>query len=56
MVPDNGDGGSDGDWKKWILDPVVGFTAVSHPIATAAMMRRDLGGMISLFFGFINSN
>ena len=48
MVPDNGDGGSNEDWKKWILDPVNGFLPVSHPIATAAMMRRELGGKFFL--------
>lgn len=44
VVPDNGNGGTDADWKKWILDPNAGFGAIAHPIGTAAMMRRDLGG------------
>lgn len=42
-VPDHGDGGSDADWSAWIEQ---NFGAVSHPIATAAMMRRDLGGVV----------
>ena len=47
-VPDNGDGGSDADWKKWIVQSgsSAGFSAVSHPIGTAAMMRRSLGGVV----------
>ncbi|KAH8091359.1 alcohol oxidase [Cristinia sonorae] len=46
VVPDNGDGGSDADWKKWILNPNAGFAAVAHPIGTAAMMKRSLGGVV----------
>ncbi|THH30273.1 hypothetical protein EUX98_g3938 [Antrodiella citrinella] len=46
VVPDNGDGGSDADWTKWILDPNAGFSAVDHPIGTAAMMKRSLGGVV----------
>ena len=42
-VPDNGDGGSDADWTAWVQHT---FEAVSHPIGTAAMMRRDLGGVV----------
>ena len=46
-VPNNGDGGSDADWKKWInKDGNTGFGAVSHPIGTAAMMKRSLGGVV----------
>lgn len=42
-VPDpTGDGGSDADWRAWILSV---FSSNSHPIGTAAMMRRDIGGM-----------
>ena len=40
---DNGRGGSDAAWAPWIRD---NFIAVSHPIGTAAMMRRDLGGVV----------
>jgi choline dehydrogenase len=43
-VPDNGDGGSDSAWKSWITDKNGGFAAVAHPVGTAAMMRRSLGG------------
>ncbi|KAI8969674.1 alcohol oxidase [Trametes punicea] len=47
-VPDNGDGGSDADWKKWIVKPgpSAGFASVAHPIGTAAMMKRSLGGVV----------
>lgn len=44
-VPDDGEGGSDADWKKWIMQPgAAGFASVGHPVGTAAMMRRSLGG------------
>ncbi|KAH9851989.1 alcohol oxidase [Lenzites betulinus] len=47
VVPDNGDGGSDADWEKWIVQPGdAGFASVAHPIGTCAMMRRDLGGVV----------
>ncbi|OBZ79543.1 Glucose oxidase [Grifola frondosa] len=48
LVPDNGDGGSDADWESWILTPGanVGFQSVAHPIGSAAMMRRDVGGVV----------
>ncbi|KAH8111183.1 glucose oxidase [Phellopilus nigrolimitatus] len=48
VVPDdNGFGGSDAAWHKWIQAPSPnGFSAVSHPIGTAALMRRDLGGVV----------
>ena len=35
--------GSDAAWSSWILSK---FNAVSHPIGTAAMMRRELGGVV----------
>ena len=40
-VPDNGNGGSDVDWSSWIRSD---FFSVAHPVGTAAMMRRSLGG------------
>lgn len=44
-VPDNGNGGSDADWKKWIVQSGNnGFSSVAHPVGTAAMMKRSLGG------------
>ncbi|KII83946.1 hypothetical protein PLICRDRAFT_46723 [Plicaturopsis crispa FD-325 SS-3] len=46
VVPNNSDGGSDADWKAWILDPDAGFSSVAHPIGTAAMMKRSLGGVV----------
>jgi hypothetical protein len=45
-VPNNDQNGTDADWKKWIRAASPdGFSAVSHPIGTAAMMKRSLGGM-----------
>jgi len=44
IVPDqNNNGGSDKDWKSWVNGT---FTPVHHPIATCAMMRKDLGGVV----------
>ncbi|KZV75302.1 GMC oxidoreductase [Peniophora sp. CONT] len=40
MVPANA---SDADWEDWILEA---FDGNSHPIGTAAMMRRSLGGVV----------
>ncbi len=46
-VPDDGNGGSDANWKKWIAKTGgQGFSAVSHPIGTAAMMKRSLGVVV----------
>ncbi|KAF7980096.1 hypothetical protein HWV62_39910 [Athelia sp. TMB] len=46
-VPNNGVNGTDADWTKWITAPSPnGFSSVSHPIGTAAMMRRELGGVV----------
>ncbi|KAJ7674067.1 alcohol oxidase [Mycena polygramma] len=42
-VPDNSLRGSDAAWQTWIKN---GFSSVAHPIGTAAMMRRDLGGVV----------
>lgn len=42
-VPDNAERGSEQAWRSWIWD---NFNSVSHPIGTASMMRRGLGGMI----------
>jgi hypothetical protein len=50
-VPNNGQNGTDADWKKWITAPSPnGFSAVSHPIGTAAMMKRSLGGKSLRYF------
>ncbi|KAJ2923425.1 hypothetical protein H1R20_g13669, partial [Candolleomyces eurysporus] len=43
-VPDNANRGSDQDWKNWIR---ANFNAVSHPVGTCAMMRRNLGGVVN---------
>ncbi|KAJ7171206.1 alcohol oxidase [Mycena filopes] len=42
-VPDNASRGTDAAWQKWIK---AGFSSVAHPIGTAAMMRRSLGGVV----------
>jgi choline dehydrogenase len=42
-VPDHGDGGSDADWSQWIKST---FVSVAHPVGSAAMMRRGLGGVV----------
>ena len=42
VMPDpNGDGGADADWEAWIR---ATYISNDHPIGTAAMMRRELGG------------
>lgn len=40
---DDGRGGSDEAWYDWLME---NFAAVLHPIGTAAMMRRGLGGVV----------
>jgi choline dehydrogenase-like flavoprotein len=47
-VPPGNDGnggntGSQSDWEIWVKKK---FAPVSHPIATCAMMRKDLGGVV----------
>ncbi|GJE89375.1 GMC oxidoreductase [Phanerochaete sordida] len=43
-VPDpDGDGGSDADWETWIREVYV---AGDHMVGSAAMMRRELGGVV----------
>lgn len=46
-VPDNAQRGSDADWRTWIKG---NFDTVAHPIATAAMMKRSLGGQYKIVF------
>ncbi|KAL0580899.1 hypothetical protein V5O48_001093 [Marasmius crinis-equi] len=43
-VPDGADRGSDAQWRSWIQGA---YTPVAHPIGTAAMMRRSLGGVVN---------
>ncbi|EDR06224.1 uncharacterized protein LACBIDRAFT_174286 [Laccaria bicolor S238N-H82] len=43
-VPDGPDRGSDQAWKSWIQQG--NFDSVAHPVGTAAMMRRSLGGVV----------
>ncbi|KAJ7207349.1 hypothetical protein C8J57DRAFT_1070989 [Mycena rebaudengoi] len=43
QVPDDANRGSDAAWQTWIKN---GFASVAHPIGTAAMMRRSLGGVV----------
>ena len=45
-VPDNSQRGTDAAWASWIKQT---FVPVAHPIGTAAMMRRSLGGTLPLF-------
>ncbi|KAJ7113056.1 alcohol oxidase [Mycena epipterygia] len=40
VVPDNG---TDADWQAWILQT---FSSTAHPLGTASMMRRELGGVV----------
>jgi len=40
-VPDNAQRGTDADWKSWIKQK---YMSVAHPVGTAAMMKRSLGG------------
>ncbi|KAI0776230.1 glucose oxidase [Trametes elegans] len=42
-VPNDPEGGSDAAWTAWVL---AHYGSVAHPIGTAAMMRRDLGGVV----------
>ncbi|CEL53703.1 Glucose oxidase OS=Aspergillus niger GN=gox PE=1 SV=1 [Rhizoctonia solani AG-1 IB] len=42
-VPDNGSGGSDADWTRWIKSQ---FFTVSHPVGSCAMMAPELGGCV----------
>ncbi|KAJ6629414.1 glucose oxidase [Mycena sp. CBHHK59/15] len=42
-VPDNAQRGTDAAWQTWIKN---GFSSVAHPIGTAAMMKRSLGGVV----------
>jgi hypothetical protein len=56
-VPNSGQNGTDADWKKWIMAPSPnGFSAVSHPIGTAAMMKRSLGGKSCAVFCGLRSS
>ncbi|KAF7303603.1 Glucose oxidase [Mycena indigotica] len=43
-VPDNSQRGTDAAWQSWIKN---GFASVAHPIGTAAMMKRSLGGVVN---------
>ncbi|KAJ6590884.1 GMC oxidoreductase-domain-containing protein, partial [Mycena sp. CBHHK59/15] len=42
-VPDDAQRGTDAAWQTWIKN---GFASVAHPIGTAAMMKRSLGGVV----------
>ncbi|CCO32582.1 hypothetical protein BN14_06644 [Rhizoctonia solani AG-1 IB] len=43
-VPDDGFGGSDADWARWIES---GFSTVHHPVGSCAMMAQELGGCVN---------
>lgn len=49
-MPDGPDRGSDQAWRSWIQQG--NFDSVAHPVGTAAMMRRSLGGTLSSAFPF----
>ncbi|KAJ6559285.1 glucose-methanol-choline oxidoreductase [Mycena sp. CBHHK59/15] len=42
-VPDDAQRSTDAVWQTWIKN---GFASVAHPIRTAAMMKRSLGGVV----------
>ncbi|KAJ7900611.1 glucose-methanol-choline oxidoreductase, partial [Mycena olivaceomarginata] len=42
-VPDNAARDTDAAWQTWIKN---GFASVAHPIDTATMMKRSLGGVV----------
>ena len=44
-VPDNSQRGTDAAWQSWIG---ANYNSVAHPIGTAAMMKRSLGGSFVL--------
>jgi len=52
-VPDNAQRGTDAAWQKWIKN---GFSSVAHPIGTAAMMRRELGGVVDAQLTIYNTS
>jgi choline dehydrogenase-like flavoprotein len=43
-VPDDAQRGTDAAWKTWIRNE---FNAVAHPVGTASMMKRSLGGVVN---------
>ncbi|KLO16277.1 alcohol oxidase [Schizopora paradoxa] len=45
---DNSISGTDEQWRSWIKSAPSngGFNPVSHPVGTAAMMKRSLGGVV----------
>ncbi|KAF8154931.1 hypothetical protein B0H34DRAFT_753101 [Crassisporium funariophilum] len=43
-VPDNAERGTDADWKTWIKRE---YMSVAHPVGTASMMKRSLGGVVN---------
>lgn len=52
-IPQTSDQGDYGKWKQYILD---GFESVWHPIGTAAMMPRNLGGVVDSQFKVYGTN
>ncbi|KAJ7763137.1 hypothetical protein DFH07DRAFT_939310 [Mycena maculata] len=52
-VPDNAERGTDAAWQKWIKN---GFSSVAHPIGTASMMRRELGGVVDAQLTIYNTS
>lgn len=52
-IPQTSDQGDYDQWKQYILD---GFESVWHPIGTAAMMPRKLGGVVDSQFKVYGTN
>lgn len=52
LIPDGPDKGQYGQWEDWVLhgNGGNGFSSVHHPISTAAMMPRNLGGVVDSNF------
>ncbi|KAJ6628559.1 hypothetical protein B0H10DRAFT_1940393 [Mycena sp. CBHHK59/15] len=42
-VPDDGEGGTQASWQAYVGQT---FGSVAHPLGTASMMRRELGGVV----------
>lgn len=57
-IPDTADHGSYQNWQEFILhgNGGNGFSSVHHPISTAAMMPRELGGVVDPNFKVYDSD
>lgn len=52
LIPDGPNHGRYDRWENWVLhgNGGNGFSSVHHPISTAAMMPRELGGVVDSNF------